>query len=100
MWVGGTIVLMPKFSASGFWDVALRNRCTWASMLPFFLKVLAQQPVPKHEFRMFGAGINEPPFDQIFGVRSLGWWRMREAEDRGSAAAAVLRTGRRAPGGP
>ena len=103
MWVGGTIVLMPKFSASRFWEVALRNKCTWASMLPFFLKALAQQPVPKHEFRMFGAGINEPPFDQIFGVRSIGWWGMTETVSQGIVGDALLRnrsmtTGRPAPG--
>ena len=26
MWTGGTVVLMPRFSASRFWDIALRNR--------------------------------------------------------------------------
>lgn len=78
MWVGGTVVLSPKFSASRFWDVAVRNRCTFASMLPFFLKALAQNPVPPHHFRMFGMSANETPFDQVFGVRSIGWWGMTE----------------------
>ena len=76
MWTGGTVVLMPKFSASRFWDIALRNRCTWASMLPFFLKALAQHPIPQHHFRMFGMAANETPFDEVFGVRSIGWWGM------------------------
>ena len=103
MWVGGTVVLMPKFSSSRFWDVAVRNRCTWASVLPFFLKALAQQPVPKHHFRMFGAGINELPFDQVFGVRSIGWWGMTATVSQGIVGDALLRnrsmtTGRPAPG--
>lgn len=103
MWVGGTVVLMPKFSASRFWDVAVRNRCTWASVIPFFLKALAQQPIPKHHFRMFGSAINEPPYDQIFGVRSIGWWGMTETVSQGIVGDALLRnrsmtTGRPAPG--
>jgi carnitine-CoA ligase len=103
MWVGGTVVLMPKFSASRFWEVALRNHCTWASMLPFFLKALAQQPVPKHHFRMFGMAANETPFDQVFGVRSIGWWGMTETVSQGIIGDALLRnrsmtTGRPAAG--
>lgn len=103
LWVGGSYVLMPKFSASRFWDIALRNRCTWASVLPFFLKALAQQPVPKHHFRMFGMAANETPFDQVFGVRSIGWWGMTETVTQGIVGEAHLRnrsmtTGRPAPG--
>lgn len=103
MWVGGTVVLMPKFSASRFWDVALRNRCTWASVLPFFLKALAQQDIPKHHFRMFGMAANETPFDQVFGVRSIGWWGMTETVSQGIVGDALIRnrsmtTGRPAPG--
>lgn len=103
MWAGGTIVLMPRFSASRFWDVALRNRCTWASMIPFFLKALAQQPVPQHHFRMFGMAANETPFDQVFGVRSIGWWGMTETISHGIVGDALLRnrsmtTGRPAAG--
>lgn len=103
MWAGGTVVLTPRFSASRYWDIALRNKCTWASMLPFFLKALAQQPVPKHHFRMFGMAANETPFDQVFGVRSIGWWGMTETVSQGIIGDALLRnrsmtTGRPAPG--
>lgn len=103
MWAGGTVVLTPRFSASRFWGIALRNRCTWASMLPFFLKALAQQPVPEHHFRMFGMAANEPPFDQVFGVRSIGWWGMTETVSQGIIGDALLRnrsmtTGRPAAG--
>lgn len=103
LWVGGTVVLMPKFSASRFWDIAIRNRCTWASTLPFFLKALAEQPVPQHDFRMFGMAANETPFDQVFGVRSIGWWGMTETVSQGIVGDALLRnrsmtTGRPATG--
>lgn len=103
LWAGGTAVLMPRFSASRFWDIALRNKCTWASMLPFFCKALLQQPVPKHHFRMFGMSANEPPFDQNFGVRSIGWWGMTETVSHGIVGDALMRnrsltTGRPASG--
>jgi carnitine-CoA ligase len=103
LWVGGTAVLMPRFSASRFWDVALRNKCTWASMLPFFCKALMQQPIPKHHFRMFGMNANEQPFDQVFAVRSIGWWGMTETISHGIIGDALIRnrplsTGRPATG--
>ena len=103
IWTGGTVVLTPRFSASRFWDVALRNKCTWASMLPFFCKALMQQPIPKHHFRMFGMNANEQPFDQVFGVRSIGWWGMTETISHGIIGDALIRnrpltTGRPATG--
>lgn len=103
MWAGGTVVLMPRFSASRFWDIAVRNKCTWASMLPFFCKALLQHPVPAHHFRMFGMSANEPPFDQKFNVRSIGWWGMTETISHGIVGDALQRnrsmtTGRPASG--
>jgi crotonobetaine/carnitine-CoA ligase len=103
MWVGGTVVMQPKFSARRWWDVALRNRCTWASTLPFFLKALMQNEIPRHHFRMFGNAVNEPPFDQVFGVRTVGWWGMTETVSQGIIGDGLLRnrpmsTGRPAAG--
>lgn len=84
MWVGGTVVLMPRFSASRFWDIARRNGCTWASMLPFFCKAVMQhERPPSHTFRRFGMNANEQPFDAHFGVRSIGWWGMTETITHG-----------------
>jgi crotonobetaine/carnitine-CoA ligase len=103
MWAGGTVVMQPKFSARRWWEVALRNKCTWASTLPFFLKALMQYEVPRHHFRMFGNAINEPPFDQHFGVRTIGWWGMTETVAQGIIGDALIRnrpmsTGRPAAG--
>lgn len=104
MWAGGSYVLMPRFSASRFWDIAIRNKCTWASMLPFFCKALMQQPMPaKHHFRKFGMSANEPPFDAHFGVHSIGWWGMTETLSHGIVGDHMLRnrpmtTGRPASG--
>ena len=103
MWVGGTVVLMPKFSASRFWDIALRNRCTWARCCPSSSRRSRSSPIPKHHFRMFGMAANETPFDQVFGVRSIGWWGMTETVSQGIVGDALLRnrpmtTGRPAAG--
>ena len=104
MWTGGSVVLMPRFSASRFWNIAVRNGCTWASMLPFFCKAVMQQPTPDdHSFRMFGMNANELPFDAHFGVRSIGWWGMTETISHGIIGEARMRnrtmtTGRPASG--
>lgn len=104
MWAGGSYVLMPRFSASRFWEIALRNKCTWASMLPFFCKAMMQQPAPQqHYFRKFGMSANEPPFDAHFGVHSIGWWGMTETISHGIVGDHLMRnrpmtTGRPASG--
>ncbi len=104
MWVGGTVVLQPRFSASRFWDVALRNKCTWHSTVPFCVKALVQHPIPdKHHFRLWGTAVNELPFDAQLGVRSIGWWGMTETITQPITGDAHLRnpsmtTGRPAAG--
>ena len=104
MWAGGTVVMMPKFSASRFWDVVNRNGVTWCSMIPFFLKAVQQQgPAPKHSIRMFGMAANETPFDAFYRVRSIGWWGMTETISHGivgdsKQANKPMTTGRPGPG--
>jgi len=79
LWAGGTVVLQPGFSASRFWDVAVRNRCTWTSVAPFCVRALLTREVPaEHSFRLWGNGISSPPEDEVFGVRTLGWYGMTE----------------------
>ena len=82
LWVGGTVVLQPKFSASRFWDVALRHGCTWSSVVPFCVNALRDQEVPEHKFRTWGTGVNGV-WGKQFGVRSLGWWGMTETVSLG-----------------
>jgi crotonobetaine/carnitine-CoA ligase len=77
LWMGGTVVLQPRFSAGRFWDVALRNNCTWASIVPFCANALMNQDVPQHKFRVWGFGVNGV-YDKKFGLRCLGWWGMTE----------------------
>ncbi|MES1990011.1 MAG: AMP-binding protein [Pseudomonadota bacterium] len=84
LWVGGTIVVQPRFSASRFWPVSLKHRCTWTSMVPFCLRALAEHPVPeKHHYRLWGNGVASLPSDAHFRVRTIGWWGMTETITHG-----------------
>ena len=84
LWVGATAVIQPRFSASRFWAVALKHRCTWTSLIPFCAKALLNQPVPaQHHFRWWGSAVCAPPYDAHFGVRTLGWWGMTETITHG-----------------
>jgi len=85
LWVGGTAVVQPRFSASRFWDVSAQYGCTWTSMVPFCAKALLEQPKPlSHSYRYWGNGICEPPFDAHFGVKTIGWWGMSETITHGT----------------
>jgi crotonobetaine/carnitine-CoA ligase len=84
LWAGATVVLQPRFSASRFWDVSLRHRCTWTSMVPFCVRALMGQEVPQaHHYRLWGNGIASPPTDAHFRVKTMGWWGMTETITHG-----------------
>lgn len=84
LWVGATIVLMPRFSASRFWPVSLAHKATWTSLVPFCMKALLDQPVPeRHFYRRWGNAVCAPPLDQHFGVTTTGWWGMTETVTHG-----------------
>lgn len=92
LWVGGSLVLQPRFSGSRFWETALRHRCTWASMVPFCTAVLARYPIPaQHHFRMWGHAVYSPAVETRFGVKLLGWWGMTEIVTQGLVGDASLR---------
>ena len=78
LWSGGTVVLQPRFSASRFWDVSVRNEVTWVSTIPFALKALADQDTPDHSYRCWGIGARFPAVERAYGVRTMGWWGMTE----------------------
>jgi crotonobetaine/carnitine-CoA ligase len=78
LWAGASFVLQPRFSASRFWEVSVRHKCTWASQISFALNVLAAAEVPPHHFRLWGTGICGHPFEAHFGVPMIGWWGMTE----------------------
>ncbi|MDP3139992.1 MAG: AMP-binding protein [Burkholderiaceae bacterium] len=79
LWVGATVLLTPKFSASRFWATAARHGCTHASMLRFFYKILMQQEVPaQHSFQVWNAGAVDLAMAERFGLRSLGHYGSTE----------------------
>jgi crotonobetaine/carnitine-CoA ligase len=78
LWVGGTVVLMPKFSASRFWEVSLRHRATRSSMIPFVLKAIGAQSVPEHQYISWSTGIVHPAVEQRFKVKTFATWGMTE----------------------
>lgn len=84
LWVGATCVVQPRFSARRFWDVAARNHCTWTSMVPFMNRALMDHEVPdSHTFRLMGNGVCSPPTDELWGVKTIGWWGMTETITHG-----------------
>ncbi|MEX1036424.1 MAG: AMP-binding protein [Sneathiella sp.] len=84
LWVGGTMVVQPRFSASRFWDVARRNKCTWASLIPFCVKaLLAQDPPEDHSFRFWNPAIRMTEVEDAFGIPTYGWWGMTETITQG-----------------
>ena len=84
LWAGASIVLQPRFSASRFWPISLKHGCTWTSTIPFCMKALAQQDVPEaHSYRFWGTGVNAPPSDALFRVKTIGWWGMTETITHG-----------------
>jgi carnitine-CoA ligase len=78
LWAGGAIVLVPKFSASRFWDVSVRHRCTSTTLIGVMIKTLLEQPVPEHHYRLWHFGLEMPQLEAHFQVRLLGCWGMSE----------------------
>lgn len=84
LWAGAAVVLQPRFSASRFWEVSVRRRCTWASLIPFCSRALAQQPRPAgHHYRLWGNAVASPAAANPFGIETLGWWGMTETVTHG-----------------
>jgi crotonobetaine/carnitine-CoA ligase len=78
LWVGATVILLPRFSVRRFWAIAVEERATWSSMIPFSVKALRDEPVPEHSFRSWGNGIHVPRWDDYFKVTTVAWWGMTE----------------------
>ena len=83
LWSGGTFVLQPKFSASRFWDLSLKYALTWLSTIPFATKAIMGQPVPDHQYRVWGLGAHVKNLSEHFKVKVLGWWGMTEILTQG-----------------
>ncbi len=84
LWAGGSMVVQPKFSASRFWEVSRRHRCTWTSLIPFCVKALAGLETPKdHSYRFWGPAVRLVDVENLLGIKTLGWWGMTETITQG-----------------
>ena len=84
LWAGCSVVVQPRFSASRFWDVSLKHRCTWTSMVWFCQTALMRHDVPPaHHYRLWGNAMCSPPSDDYFRVKTIGWWGMTETMTHG-----------------
>jgi carnitine-CoA ligase len=77
-WVAGTVVLLPKFTASRFWAISTKHACTSAFTLGVMMRLLAEQPVPEHSYRFWTSGLEMPALEQRYGVRIFSAWGMTE----------------------
>jgi len=77
-WVGGSVVLLPKFTASRFWDIAKRHGCTVTNVLGMLLQTVGREKVPDHSFRCWMLGLEQPEIESRFGVRLFNAWGMTE----------------------
>jgi crotonobetaine/carnitine-CoA ligase len=79
LWSGAQVVLVPKFSASRFWDVSVRFGVTWTSVVSFLLRALADREVPPdHCYRGWGHSACLDPASVPGGVPAVGWFGMTE----------------------
>lgn len=85
MWVGATMVVQPRFSASRFWEASLQHRCTWTSMIPFCVKAIVEVPKPAepHHYRFWAPAVALPEVQEAFGIATFGWWGMTETISHG-----------------
>ncbi|WP_296514863.1 AMP-binding protein [Rhodopseudomonas sp.] len=84
LWVGGSCVIQPRFSARRFWSTAREHRCSWNSTIGFCMKALLEHDIPKqHSFRLWGTAFCEPAAFAAFGIKIVGWWGMTETITHG-----------------
>lgn len=79
LWSGGTLVLMPKFSSSRFWEITGRHRCTWANMVHFTIRALQDLPdPPKHHFRFWVLVAQIAAVYERWRIPLISWYGMTE----------------------
>ncbi len=78
MWAGATVVLQPKFSASKFWEVSVKYKCTRASMIPFTFKAIGAQEIPEHFYKTWATGVKLHGVEDYWKVTTMATWGMTE----------------------
>lgn len=85
--VGGTIVLLKRFSSSTFWDAVEKYKPTISSLVATVIKILIECPShpfeKQHQIRQAGYGLfvtknDLQTFQQRFGIRLFQWYGMTE----------------------
>ena len=89
-WVAGTIVLLPKFTASRFWDIARKHECTTTFTILPMIRLLLEQDVPEHNFRTWISGAELPEQEERYGVRIFSGWGMTEIVTQAICNTALL----------
>jgi crotonobetaine/carnitine-CoA ligase len=77
LWTGGRMVLIPKWTTSRFWDISIRHRPTWLSLIPPSIRTILTTEAPANQpYRLFGTGVCD--LELLPGVKTIGWWGMTE----------------------
>jgi crotonobetaine/carnitine-CoA ligase len=77
--VGGTAVLMPKWSQSRFWGIVTEHEVTHISLMPFVIGALTGADRPnEHSLRVGVFGFVSPGFEQMLGIAVYGAYGMTE----------------------
>ena len=77
-WVGGTVVLVPKFSVSRFWEVSRRHGCTVTSVIGLMFGTVLREAIPEHDYRIWSFGMERPELEAHARVRLFNAWGMTE----------------------
>ena len=84
LWAGNSVVLQPRFSASGYWPAAVAHGATVGSQVILSVRLLADQPVPaNHLFRQWLNATHLPEYQKKLGISMMGAWGMTEMVSQG-----------------
>ncbi len=87
---GGTVVMPHRFSASNYWELVSRYRCTWINVVPTIIAYLLNGPDPREQSLSIGqvkfcrsASAPLPPelhraFEKKFGIGVIETFGMTE----------------------
>ena len=76
--VGATIVVVPKWSASRFWDVITKHDCTHFPVMGFTMQAIVGKPIPPNKLKVGVFGLTMPPLEKMVGFRLTSNWGMTE----------------------
>ncbi|WP_249872822.1 class I adenylate-forming enzyme family protein [Oceanobacillus saliphilus] len=86
--VGGSIILLEKFSANTFWDTVEKYQPTVSSFVATIIKILLKLEIhpyeKQHSIRQVGYGLFVPKqdidaFKERFGIQLFQWFGMTES---------------------